>query len=986
MKININKNLLNKFIIAIFLINTIGPLPVSYAASKNNNHLNLPEPGIMVKLSESFEPLLIKGMTIDLKDPMSFDFIIDTGNSSYQKEDIKQQTQKLIKFFLTSMTVPKDDLWVNLSPYEKDKIIPEVLEKTELGRELLAQDYLLKQITSSLMFPEEELGETFWKKVYAKAREQFGTTDIPLNTFNKVWILPDTANIYEHKNTVYIMDGKLKVMLEEDYVALKENKVFELDKEKKTQAEDVASVSSEIVREIIIPELEQEVNNGKNFAPLRQIYYSLILAEWFKQTLKSSILSKVYADKNKLVGINNPEEEFKNKIYNQYLEAFKKGVYNYIKEECDSETQQIIPRKYFAGGFANEGVAFRKHGDKAMTAQRKEKIRPTGKSLKVNTTINPGFSNKENVNLIIESGSDQFNAAVARMQGDVFLKKQLASIEEVLEGNLIIKEGELVEKYGEANVAYAHGNDNIARHIGGVEMTIDTRELDNIEEILDILTHEIVETQVVAQLVKSNKITIEELNLLQKSGYQDWLTGLKLYYETEELSPLMIAKIGFDYVKTGLNLEEMSADILKILEKAGEEKEFSMHLNSFRKAPGEIKKLALTEFARDLGNPQRFNVKDFDDVKMATLIGWAEKYIGIRIAPGEDRYSVVKFKDAEINEANVAEHFFAKVSGDDEVQEILNAAWATRSNGEFQRELMAAYAMGLYQDTTHVLEAALEKVNGLDDKTLSRTVINFIGMKIIMFRRYRNLKAMQKNFDIKNLLVVEGEHGEKLNNLQKKYGVIDLFKTALFGQDVLAGYKDMPESWYADVHKAFKTIHEHLAEDGMMLFSPSMEEFNNLPLVKLFRLLGMEERLEEYSALYQDSQFVPEFNFAPKVDHQGRMLKEELFIANKEQVESVAKVYKKLKDIAEVYDTQTAWRVLNLTIGVPLYAQRNIGPEALLSEKIDILQLISQRYNNKFDCFSASVKSPYSHPKILCNGTWGVIMACCISRKNNFPL
>ena len=96
MKININKNLLNKFIIAIFLINTIGPLPVSYAASKNNNHLNLPEPGIMVKLSESFEPLLIKGMTIDLKDPMSFDFIIDTGNSSYQKEDIKQQTQKLI--------------------------------------------------------------------------------------------------------------------------------------------------------------------------------------------------------------------------------------------------------------------------------------------------------------------------------------------------------------------------------------------------------------------------------------------------------------------------------------------------------------------------------------------------------------------------------------------------------------------------------------------------------------------------------------------------------------------------------------------------------------------------------------------------------------------------------------------------------------------------------------------------------------------------
>ncbi|MDO8675272.1 MAG: nucleoside monophosphate kinase [Candidatus Omnitrophota bacterium] len=37
-------------------------------------------------------------------------------------------------------------------------------------------------------------------------------------------------------------------------------------------------------------------------------------------------------------------------IYQQYLKAFKKGVYNYIKEEQDPITQQIIPRKYFSGG------------------------------------------------------------------------------------------------------------------------------------------------------------------------------------------------------------------------------------------------------------------------------------------------------------------------------------------------------------------------------------------------------------------------------------------------------------------------------------------------------------------------------------------------------------------------------------------------------------------------------------------------------------
>ena len=34
-----------------------------------------------------------------------------------------------------------------------------------------------------------------------------------------------------------------------------------------------------------------------------------------------------------------------------YLEAFKKGVYDYIKEDYDPATQEIIPRKYFSGGF-----------------------------------------------------------------------------------------------------------------------------------------------------------------------------------------------------------------------------------------------------------------------------------------------------------------------------------------------------------------------------------------------------------------------------------------------------------------------------------------------------------------------------------------------------------------------------------------------------------------------------------------------------------
>ena len=37
-------------------------------------------------------------------------------------------------------------------------------------------------------------------------------------------------------------------------------------------------------------------------------------------------------------------------LYRAYLQALKKGAYNYIKEEIIFVTQKIFPRKYFSGG------------------------------------------------------------------------------------------------------------------------------------------------------------------------------------------------------------------------------------------------------------------------------------------------------------------------------------------------------------------------------------------------------------------------------------------------------------------------------------------------------------------------------------------------------------------------------------------------------------------------------------------------------------
>lgn len=169
--------------------------------------------------TDAFVPVLLKGMTIHLDDPLKFDFIIDSGNTDFTTDEIKEESERLVKYFLASMTVPKDDLWVNLSPYEQDRIIPDALSKTELGRDLLAQDYILKQLTASMMHPEDELGKKFWQRVERIAKDKYGIDEVPTDLFNKVWILPESASVYEHEQTVYIVNSRLKVMLDSDYLA-----------------------------------------------------------------------------------------------------------------------------------------------------------------------------------------------------------------------------------------------------------------------------------------------------------------------------------------------------------------------------------------------------------------------------------------------------------------------------------------------------------------------------------------------------------------------------------------------------------------------------------------------------------------------------------------------------------------------------------------------------------------------------------------------
>src|SRR3989338_2453002 len=86
-----------------FLLNTILP-------ANAQNILSLPTPGIRIGLSPDFTPALLNAVKVDPQNPFRFDFIVDVGDADLRDQALKDESNKLIKYFLASLTTPEDDL------------------------------------------------------------------------------------------------------------------------------------------------------------------------------------------------------------------------------------------------------------------------------------------------------------------------------------------------------------------------------------------------------------------------------------------------------------------------------------------------------------------------------------------------------------------------------------------------------------------------------------------------------------------------------------------------------------------------------------------------------------------------------------------------------------------------------------------------------------------------------------------------------------
>ena len=313
----------------IFLfINMVGSILLTKQAYAYE--ANIPMLGTLVELSDAYSLPFINGVRYDHKNPLNLEFIIDQGDAD--SVSIAEQ-EKMIRYFLAGLTVPEDKLWVNLSPYEEDRVIEDNVLATEIGETLLNQDYILKQLSSSLTHPDTELGAKYWEMVNRMAYES--------DEFNKVWIVPEKISIYDSEGTLFISETEFGVKTEADYNALKASKT------EASSEVDVVGGSSVALKEVIIPQIKKDVNYGRNFAELRQMLYSIIVAQWFKRKFRKSLYS-FYYDSEKMQGVDVGNPEAKEVIFERYVQAFTKGAYDIKKKErLDG---RLVKRRYFSGG------------------------------------------------------------------------------------------------------------------------------------------------------------------------------------------------------------------------------------------------------------------------------------------------------------------------------------------------------------------------------------------------------------------------------------------------------------------------------------------------------------------------------------------------------------------------------------------------------------------------------------------------------------
>jgi methylase of polypeptide subunit release factors len=269
------------------------------------------------------------------------------GQSGNESEEL--QTHVLLSYFFTGIVLPNSAFWVNLRPGSADAIMDKRLASTDAGRILLEADIQLKKDLALRTSPDSPQGAAYWERLYKKAEELFGSVPQSLPTVSRPWIVPDQIILRTNGREAYIYKATLKVQLESDRLGAAAPLPGD------PRFKELNEFSASLMRELILPGLSRDINCGSAYAQLRQVFYSLIIAQSFKARFSSDPRWRTVIDSADLSGLNSRTPWSKEALFRQYEQSFSRGEYGY-----QQQMQGVlgnVTRSYTSGGVIFTGLA-----------------------------------------------------------------------------------------------------------------------------------------------------------------------------------------------------------------------------------------------------------------------------------------------------------------------------------------------------------------------------------------------------------------------------------------------------------------------------------------------------------------------------------------------------------------------------------------------------------------------------------------------------
>ncbi|HEY1430493.1 MAG TPA: toll/interleukin-1 receptor domain-containing protein [Stellaceae bacterium] len=181
------------------------------------------------------------------------------------------------EYFNTILAAPDGRLTVNLSTYQPGDILHPALRRTRLGRDLVEQDCRLKQFAVSLLHPDTPTGAAYWRGLRERANALGLDAGAEMLAYQKVWIVTGEGSLggkdphqplgnpglallgaRETDRGVWVERCDLKVMCEVDYLAMEHHQGSSVTE----GAGPLSDASVALFREIVVPVLTEEVNQG----------------------------------------------------------------------------------------------------------------------------------------------------------------------------------------------------------------------------------------------------------------------------------------------------------------------------------------------------------------------------------------------------------------------------------------------------------------------------------------------------------------------------------------------------------------------------------------------------------------------------------------------------------------------------------------------------------------------------------------------------